>query len=66
MTNTEITKEEMHLILNELKSFKGTLEELLSQQDTSSLIREWVVAWGPFCEYSNDITEYYPLPLKDL
>jgi hypothetical protein len=66
MINEELTKDDMVLILNELKSFNGTLQELLSHKDTSNLIREWVNAWGPFCEYSNDITEYYPLTSNDL
>lgn len=60
MRNNELTKDELSLILNELKAFEGSLHELLSHKDTSNLIREWVDAWGPFCEYSNDITEYYP------
>jgi hypothetical protein len=60
MRDQEVTKEELILILNELKAFEGSLQELISHKDTSNLMREWIVAWGPFCEYSNDITEYYP------
>jgi hypothetical protein len=61
MRDTEITKEEMVLILNELKAFTGSLEDLLKKDTTSDLVRDWIVIYGPFCEHSNDITEYYPL-----
>lgn len=64
MRDKELTKDELLLILNELKEFKGTLEELLKHHNTSDLMREWIVAWGPFCEYSQDITEYYPPTLN--
>jgi len=62
----QITESDMPLILNELQAYKGSPYELLKDDNASALAKNWVNAWGPFCEYSQNLEEYYPLPLNNL